>query len=60
MDTVARWLRDLPPARADLLLAVGLAIVMAGLTPLVPVHSGYRHVDAIAYRTGLVKTETSG
>src|SRR5205823_11682949 len=35
MDAVARWVRDLPPTRADALLAVVLAILAAALTPLV-------------------------
>ncbi len=48
MDAAARWLRELPPATADLLLACGLAVALAGLTALVPVHQGYRQTDALA------------
>lgn len=54
MDAVARWLRDLPPATADLLLAGGLAVVLAGLTTAVPVHPGYRQTDALAVGLALL------
>ncbi len=48
MDWVARWLRDRSPATLDALLAAGLAILTMALTPIVPVHHGYRQADALA------------
>jgi signal transduction histidine kinase len=48
MHPALRRLRELPALEADLLLAVILAIVLAGLTPAVPVHHGYRRADALA------------
>ncbi len=48
MDPVVRRFKALKPAQADAVLAVALAMVLAGFTPAVPVSHGYRHVDALA------------
>jgi signal transduction histidine kinase len=48
MDLAVQRLRALPAFQADLLLAVGLAIVLTGLTLVVPVAHGYRQTDALA------------
>ncbi|HWE13586.1 MAG TPA: sensor histidine kinase [Solirubrobacteraceae bacterium] len=48
MNVALRRLRGLSPLQADALLAIVLAIVLAGLTPAMPVGHGYRHADALA------------
>src|SRR5579864_2810385 len=49
MDPIVRWLRELPPKVADVLLSALATFVAVGGTAAQRTPHGYRHADALAY-----------